>query len=158
MIRGHHTTSSGFNSKKVMRLPANEYGGGLISFAGIMDLCYSGNRWSRQCQVRGRATVKTSPTSSWATQRGGRRFWQPDHGSLVISGPISGKPDLSRLLLRRHLARNLQADFEPGVRYELQGPWSERYDKMSYFNPSLRILPLPDAAGVAGSGCPGESS
>jgi Carboxypeptidase regulatory-like domain len=51
-----------------------------------------------------------------------------------------------------------------GLRYELQGPWSERFDRMSYFNPSATNAtvtgcnPGTDGLGVAGSPCIGDAA
>ena len=33
-----------------------------------------------------------------------------------------------------------------GLRYELQGPWSDRYDRLSYFDPTASMRRLPVAA------------
>jgi hypothetical protein len=43
-----------------------------------------------------------------------------------------------------------------GARYELQGPWSERFDKMTYFNPRAVNASVTGCGGVAGSPCPGD--
>jgi hypothetical protein len=44
-----------------------------------------------------------------------------------------------------------------GLRYDLQGPWSERFNRLSYFNPTAQNwLSNPSAAGLAGvPGLPG---
>ncbi len=43
-----------------------------------------------------------------------------------------------------------------GLRYELQGPWSERFDKMTYFDPKVTNTSVTGCSGTAGSACPGD--
>src|SRR5260370_40085162 len=66
----------------------------------------------------------------------GAAFGNQTSGSLVISGPVSGKQTYRALYFGDtwHLSSKLTLNL--GVRYELQGPWSERFDRMTYFNPT----------------------
>jgi hypothetical protein len=43
-----------------------------------------------------------------------------------------------------------------GLRYELQGTWSEAYNRLSYFDPSATNATVTGCSG-AGSGCPGDA-
>jgi Carboxypeptidase regulatory-like domain len=45
-----------------------------------------------------------------------------------------------------------------GLRYELQGPWSERYNRLSYFNPTLVNATVTGCNGTPGSPCIGDAS
>jgi hypothetical protein len=45
-----------------------------------------------------------------------------------------------------------------GLRYELQGPWSERQNRLSYFNPTLVNATVTGCNGTAGSPCIGDAS
>jgi hypothetical protein len=44
-----------------------------------------------------------------------------------------------------------------GLRYELQGPWSDRYNRLSYWNPSLTNSSVTGCSGIAGSPCIGDA-
>jgi len=43
-----------------------------------------------------------------------------------------------------------------GLRYELAGPWSERFDRMTYFDPAAKNAAVTGCLGTAGSSCPGD--
>jgi len=45
-----------------------------------------------------------------------------------------------------------------GLRYELQGTWSERFNRLSYWNPNLTNSTVTGCSGTAGSACPGDAS
>jgi hypothetical protein len=85
----------------------------------------------------------------------GAAFGNQTSGSLVISGPISGKQTYRAFFFGDtwHVTPKLTLNL--GVRYELQGPWSERYDKMTYFNPKA-VNSSVSGCGGAGGACPGD--
>src|SRR5258708_16069740 len=87
----------------------------------------------------------------------GSAFGNQTTGSLVISGPVSGKQTYRALYFGDtwHVTSKLTLNI--GARYELQGPWSERYDKMTYFNPGATNAPVTGSAGTAGSPAPPAS-
>src|SRR5882757_1957767 len=86
----------------------------------------------------------------------GAAFGNQTSGSLVISGPISGKQTYRAFYFGDtwHVTNKLTLNL--GVRYELQGPWSERYDKMTYFNPTATNASVTGCSGTAGSSCLGD--
>ncbi|HWZ81265.1 MAG TPA: TonB-dependent receptor [Terriglobales bacterium] len=45
-----------------------------------------------------------------------------------------------------------------GLRYELQGTWSERFNRLSFWNPNLVNATVTGCSGTAGSPCPGDAS
>ncbi len=45
-----------------------------------------------------------------------------------------------------------------GLRYELQGPWDDRYNRLSYWNPSLTNGTVTGCSGVPGSPCIGDAA
>ncbi len=45
-----------------------------------------------------------------------------------------------------------------GLRYELQGTWSERFNRLSFWNPNLVNATVTGCSGTAGSACPGDAS
>ncbi|HZR58274.1 MAG TPA: TonB-dependent receptor [Terriglobales bacterium] len=44
-----------------------------------------------------------------------------------------------------------------GLRYELQGPWSDRYDRLSYFDPTAVNATVTGCSGTPGSQCIGDA-
>jgi hypothetical protein len=44
-----------------------------------------------------------------------------------------------------------------GLRYELPGTWSERYNRLTYWSPSTANATVTGCSGVAGSACPGDT-
>src|SRR5207302_774013 len=66
----------------------------------------------------------------------GAAFGNQTTGSLVISGPVSGKQTYRALYFGDNWHATSKLTLNLGLRYELQGPWSERFDRMTYFNPS----------------------
>jgi hypothetical protein len=44
-----------------------------------------------------------------------------------------------------------------GLRYELQGTWSDAYGRLSYWDPSATNATATGCGGVAGSSCPGDA-
>ena len=45
-----------------------------------------------------------------------------------------------------------------GLRYELQGTWSERYDRLTFWNPALTNATVTGCGGTVGSTCPGDAA
>jgi hypothetical protein len=44
-----------------------------------------------------------------------------------------------------------------GLRYELQGTWSEAYNRLSYFDPTATNATVTGCSGATGSPCPGDA-
>jgi Carboxypeptidase regulatory-like domain len=86
----------------------------------------------------------------------GAAFGNQTTGSLVISGPVSGKQTYRALYFGDNLHATSKLTLNLGLRYELQGPWSERFDRMTYFNPRATNASVTGCGGVAGSACPGD--
>jgi len=86
----------------------------------------------------------------------GAQFGNQTTGSLVISGPVSGKQTYRALYFGDNWHVTPKLTLNLGLRYELQGPWSERYDRMTYFNPSVSNASVTGCSGIPGSPCPGD--
>jgi hypothetical protein len=158
MIRGHHTFAWGMQLEEGYDnyLQTNT-GGGLISFGGawtsaVPNMIGAGN-------VQGAGAGNGEDFADFLLGYGngqGAAFGNQTTGSLVISGPISGKQTYRAFYFGDtwHVTPKLTLNL--GARYELQGPWSERYDKMTYFNPAVTNSSVTGCSGVAGSPCPGD--
>jgi carboxypeptidase family protein len=154
MIRGHHTYNWGLQLEEGYDnyLQTNT-GGGLISFAGS---------WTSATPLtvgdgNGSGTGEDFADFLLGYGNGaGAAFGNQTSGSLVISGPISGKQTYRAFYFGDTWHATPKLTLNLGVRYELQGPWSERYDKMTYFNPSAVNASVTGCSGVAGSPCLGD--
>ncbi len=124
-------------------------GGGLISFNGF---------WTKD-NARGVAGV--SPGSDVADFLLGFGLGQGSplgnqtSGAVNISGPVAGKEFYRGFYggdtwkVTNKLTLNL------GFRWDFPGSWTERFDRLTYFNPSV-ANPVTGCSGSAGSRCPGD--
>src|SRR5712671_6739968 len=150
MIRGRHTFAFGGQIEEGYDnyLQTNT-GGGLISFNGS---------WTQNFASNFKGATGGVDFADFLLGYGlgaGAAFGNQTTGSLVISGPVSGKQTYRALFFGDtwHVTPKLTLNL--GVRYELQGPWSERYDKMTYFNPTATNASVTGCGG-AGSPCRGD--
>ncbi len=158
MIRGHHTFVWGLQLEEGYDnyLQTNT-GGGLISFGGSWTSAVPGTVGAGNVQGAGAGNGEDFADFLLGYGNGvGAAFGNQTTGSLVISGPISGKQTYRAPFFGDtwHVTPKLTLNL--GVRYELQGPWSERYDKLSYFNPSATNASVTGCSGP-GTACPGDA-
>jgi hypothetical protein len=158
MIRGHHTYVWGMQLEEGYDnyLQTNT-GGGLISFGGAWTSMVPNTIGAGNLQGAGAGNGEDFADFLLGYGNGqGAAFGNQTTGSLVISGPISGKQTYRGFYIGDtwHVTNKLTLNI--GARYELQGPWSERFDKMTYFNPSVTNSSVTGCGGVAGSPCPGD--
>jgi len=83
----------------------------------------------------------------------GSAFGKPDQWIACNFRPISGKQTYRALYFGDNWHATSKLTLNLGLRYELQGPWSERFDKMTYFNPKVANSTVTGCSGVAGSPC-----
>jgi hypothetical protein len=151
MIRGRHTFVWGGQLEEGYDnyLQTNT-GGGLISFNGS---------WTQSLARNFTGATGGIDFADFLLGFGlgaGAAFGNQTTGSLVISGPVSGKQTYRALFFGDTWRITNKLTLNLGLRYELQGPWSERYDKMTYFNPKATNTSVTGCSGVAGSPCPGD--
>jgi hypothetical protein len=154
MIRGKHTYRWGMQLEEGYDnyLQTNT-GGGLISFGG------SWTSLSPGIVGDGNGTGNGEDFADFLLGYGngqGAAFGNQTSGSLVISGPVSGKQTYRAFYFGDTWHATSKLTLNLGVRYELQGPWSERYDKMTYFNPAVTNSSVTGCNGTAGASCPGD--
>src|SRR5439155_1488433 len=80
----------------------------------------------------------------------------PTSGAVNISGPVAGKQFYRAVYLGDTWKVSNKLTLNLGLRYDLQGPWSERFDRLTYFNPSVANLTVTGCGGSAGSPCSGD--
>jgi Carboxypeptidase regulatory-like domain len=151
MIRGRHTFGFGGQLEEGYDnyLQTNT-GGGLISFNGSWTQSFARNFTGATGGVDFADFLLGNGLGA------GAAFGNQTSGSLVISGPVSGKQTYRALFFGDTWHATPKLTVNLGVRYELQGPWSERYDKLTYFNPGATNSSVTGCSGVAGSPCPGD--
>ncbi|MFZ1010185.1 MAG: carboxypeptidase-like regulatory domain-containing protein [Candidatus Sulfotelmatobacter sp.] len=158
MIRGHHTYVWGMQLEEGYDnyLQTNT-GGGLISFGGSWTSATPGVVGAGNVQGAGAGNGEDFADFLLGYGNGqGAAFGNQTSGSLVISGPISGKQTYRAFYFGDTWHATPKLTLNIGARYELQGPWSERYDKMTYFNPAATNSSVTGCSGTAGSSCPGD--
>jgi hypothetical protein len=157
MIRGHHTFVWGAQWEKGYDnyLQTNT-GGGLISFGGGWTSAAPGIVGLGNVQGNNAGNGEDFADFLLGYGNGqGAAFGNQTTGSLVISGPVSGMQDYRAFYFGDtwHVTNKLTLNI--GARYELQGPWSERFDKMTYFNPAATNSSITGCGGTGGA-CPGD--
>jgi hypothetical protein len=75
---------------------------------------------------------------------------------LSISKPTAGKQTYRALYFGDTWKVTHKLTLNLGLRYELAGPWSERYNDMDYFNPTATSAAATGCSGTIGSTCPGD--
>jgi hypothetical protein len=151
VIRGRHTFAFGGQLEEGYDnyLQTNT-GGGLISFNGSWTQSFARNFTGAT------GGVDFADFLLGYGLGAGAAFGNQTTGSLVISGPVSGKQTYRALFFGDtwHVTSKLTLNL--GVRYELQGPWSERFDRMTYFNPTATNASVTGCSGAGGSPCRGD--
>jgi hypothetical protein len=151
MIRGRHTFVWGGQLEEGYDnyLQTNT-GGGLISFNGS---------WTQSLAQNAGGATGGLDFADFLLGYGlgaGAAFGNQTTGSLVISGPVSGKQTYRAIYFGDNWHATSKLTLNLGLRYELQGPWSERFDRMTYFNPGVTNSSVTGCNGTAGSACPGD--
>ena len=132
-------------------------GGGLISFGGSWTSATPGIVGAGNVQGANAGNGEDFADFLLGYGNGqGAAFGNQTSGSLVISGPVSGKQTYRAFYFGDtwHVTPKLTLNL--GARYELQGTWSERFDKMTYFNPAATNASVTGCSGALGSSCPGD--
>src|SRR6266576_3006600 len=157
-IHGRHTFVAGgqFEFSYDNYLQTNT-GGGLISFNGY---------WTQDQTAANLSGTPTTPTPGTGSDVAdfilgyglgiGSPLGNQTSGAVNIACPVAGKQYYRAFYggdtwkVTHKLTANL------GLRYDLPGPWSERFDRLTYFNPGVANLTVTGCGGSIGSPCPGD--
>jgi Carboxypeptidase regulatory-like domain/TonB dependent receptor len=84
-------------------------------------------------------------------------FVNQTEGAAQVPALTAGKQTYRALYVNDtwHVRNKLTLNL--GLRYELPGTWSERYKRLSYWDPSATNATVQGCSGVALSGCPGDA-
>ncbi len=151
MVRGRHTFVFGGQLQYTFDnyLQTNT-GGGLISFNGS---------WTQSLARNATGAIGGLDIADYLLGFGlgsGAAFGNQTTGSAVISQPVAGKQTYRALYFADNWRVANKLTLNLGLRYELQGPWSERYDRLTYFDPSARNSSVTGCGGTPGSPCLGD--
>ena len=151
MIRGRHTVVAGaqFELSYDNYLQTNT-GGGLISFNGF---------WTEDI-AKGAGSPGTGKDFADFILGYGLGIGSPlgnqTSGAVNISGPVAGKEFYRAIYAGDTWKMTNKLTLNLGLRYDLPGPWSERFDRLTYYNPSVTNLTVTGCGGGVGSPCPGD--
>jgi Carboxypeptidase regulatory-like domain/TonB dependent receptor len=150
-IIGRHTLTFGAQWEETFDnyLQTNT-GGGLISFNGS---------WTQSLASNATGAVGGNDYADFLLGYGlgaGAAFGNQTTGSLVISAPVASKENYRGFFVGDtwHVTSKLTANL--GLRYELAGPFTERYNRITYFNPGATNAAVTGCNGTAGSACSGD--
>jgi hypothetical protein len=151
VLHGRHTFVAGgqFEFSYDNYLQTNT-GGGLISFRGL---------WTAD-KAQGGGTSGTGIDFADFLLGFGEGIGSPlgnqTSSAVNISAPVAGKQFYRGFYggdtwkVTNKLTLNL------GFRWDFPGSWTERFDRLTYFNPSVANLTVTGCSGTAGSRCPGD--
>lgn len=150
-IWGKHTIAFGGQLEETFDnyLQTNN-GGGIISYNGS---------WTAP-QAGGLGTVV--PGTDYADfllgvgLGAGAAFGNQTTGNLIISAPVASKETYRALYIGDTFHATSKLTVNLGLRYELAGPFSERFDRITYFDPNATNASVTGCSGVQGSSCPGD--
>jgi Carboxypeptidase regulatory-like domain/TonB dependent receptor len=124
-------------------------GGGLVSFNGSWTAPLASNA----------GTVLGNDYADFLLGYGlgaGAAFGNQTTGSLVVSQPVASKETYRALFFGDNWRVKNKLTVNLGLRYELAGPYTERHDRLTYFNPNFTNTSVTGCSGISGSPCQGD--
>ncbi|MGA2300877.1 MAG: TonB-dependent receptor [Candidatus Acidiferrum sp.] len=150
-IHGRHTFAFGAQLEQTFdNYLQTNIGGGIVSFNGSWTSALASNKTG---QTLG------NDYADFLLGYGlgiGAAFGNQTTGQLSISKPTAGKQTYRALYFGDTWKVTHKLTLNLGLRYELAGPWSERYNDMDYFNPTATSAAVTGCSGTLGSTCPGD--
>jgi Carboxypeptidase regulatory-like domain len=150
-IIGRHTLTFGLQWEETFDnyLQTNT-GGGLISFNGS---------WTQSLASNAPGATGGNDYADFLLGFGlgaGAAFGNQTTGSLVVSAPVASKETYRGFYVGDTWHTTSKLTLNLGLRYELAGPFSERYNRLTYFNPTAANAAVTGCGGTAGSSCAGD--
>jgi len=83
-------------------------------------------------------------------------FVNQTEGVAQVPAQTAGKQDYRAFFVADTWRIMPKLTLNLGLRYELQGTWSERFNGLTYWDPTATNETVTGCSGVAGSSCPGD--
>lgn len=90
-------------------------------------------------------------------QGGPATFVNQTEGAAEVPAQTAGRQTYRALFVNDAFKVLPKLTLNLGLRYELQGGWSERFGRLSYWNPNAVNATVTGCNGTAGSPCPGDA-
>ena len=151
LIRGKHTIQTGAQF---------EYGLDNYFQTNIASGAFAfGGNWTTSSgwqQVSSPIQISPSPTSCWGFRRTQGSFVNQTEGVAQVPAQTKGLQVYRAFYVDDtwHVTPKLTINL--GLRYELQGTWSDAYGRLSYWDPTVANATVTGCAG-AGTSCPGDA-
>jgi len=154
LIRGKHTIQTGAQF---------EYGLDNYFQTNIASGAFGfGGNWTTQYALANQTLGTTNPNFAFAdfllglSQNEGS-FVNQTEGVAQVPAQTKGLQVYRALYLDDtwHLTNRLTINL--GLRYELQGTWSDAYNRLSYWDPTAANATVTGCGGTAGDACPGDA-
>lgn len=121
--------------------------------------------WTAQQSLQG-GTVTALPNTGFAfadfllglAQNGPQTFINQTEGAAQVPAQTQGRQTYRAGYVNDTWHYTSKLTLNLGLRWEFQGPWSERYNRLSYWNPSLTNATVTGCSGTLGSPCIGDVS
>jgi Carboxypeptidase regulatory-like domain/TonB dependent receptor len=125
-------------------------GGGIVSFNGS---------WTTSLAENLKGAVGGNDYADFLLGYGlgiGAAFGNQTTGQLGISQPTAGKETYRALYFGDTWKATNKLTLNFGLRYELPGTWSERHDRLDYFDPNATSTSVTGCGGAVASPCRGD--
>jgi Carboxypeptidase regulatory-like domain len=151
VIRGKHTLQFGGQYELGLdNYYQTNIAGGAFGFSGA---------WTAQNAKTG----GTSPGFAFAdfllglAQNGPQTFINQTEGAAQVPAQTAGRQTYRAFYVNDTWHYTSKLTLNLGLRYELQGPWSERFNRLSYWNPAVVNTTVTGCNGTPGSACLGDA-
>ncbi len=141
LVRGHHTVKLGFQ----LEIGRDNYaqtnvGSGAFAFCGSGLSCFTG--FSFADFILGYADNPQNVENHF-------------FGQAVVPALVAGQQIYKGFYVDDTFRLTPKLTLNLGIRYDLQGPWSERFNRQSYFNPNAQSWLANPAASAGFANVPG---
>jgi hypothetical protein len=156
LIHGKHTFQIGAQYELGLD---NYYQTNIASGAFGFSGAWTGNIGGLNCTAQNNCT-NGQPFADFLlglAQGGPASFVNQTEGAAQVPAETAGRQTYRAFYVNDNFHVMPKLTLNLGLRYELQGGWSERFDRLSYFSPSATNATVTGCGGTLGSPCTGEA-
>jgi hypothetical protein len=152
LIRGKHTIQAGGQYELGLdNYYQTNIASGAFGFGGVWTSSTGGSPNLVTCTQCAFADFLLGLSESSGT------FVNQTEGAAQVPALTAGKQTYRALYVDDTWHVRSKLTLNIGLRYELPGTWSERYNRLSYWDPNATNATVTGCSGVAGSACPGDA-